>query len=50
MKMVSVNYKIMVLGHVLAIKLTPWHKGDVLGLPDPEYERATVAVLPFKMT
>jgi hypothetical protein len=34
--MVSVNYTIMVLGIVLAIKLMPWLEGDILGLLDPE--------------
>jgi hypothetical protein len=45
----------MVLGLVLAIKLMPWHKGDVLGLLEPEYENATVfrkvdSFLPVKIT
>ena len=53
--MASVNYTIMVLGLVLAIKLMPWHKGDVLGLLDPKHESATVlrkvgSCLPVKMT
>ena len=55
MKMESVNYTIMVLGLVLAIKLMPWHKGDVLGLLDPEYEgimvlRKVDSCSPVKMT
>ena len=53
-KKASVNYTIMVLGLVLAIKLMPWHKGDVMGLLDPEYEGATLlrkvdSCLPVKM-
>lgn len=53
--MESVNYTLMVLGLVLAIKLMPWHKGDVLGLLDPEYEGVMVlrkvdSCSPVKMT